>query len=1167
MSAKKLSIFMIFIALFFGVLLAETEQSNGKETKQINGKESSQKDDEILSQTMPRLRVNGERDLKLEKLDIDIKIVGQIATTTLDMTFYNDENKVIEGELNFPLADGQTISRYALQIGKVLREGVVVEKEKGRKVFESIVRRRVDPGLIEKTKGNNFKTRIYPIPARGSRRVVIAYEHELKAVNKGLRYTLPLSYQQAIDEFKLDAVVYNCSEEPKLGNNVLNGIDFEEESSGYAARLEMNDFLAQKDLSFTVPYPKQGNNVFIEEVDGETYFFAYLKIDAEQGQKPLPRKLAVYWDISSSGTMRQIENDKKLLRKYIEKIGYCSVSLIQFNIWKSEVETFEIRNGNSREMMNSIDHFIYDGATQLGEIDFGAGDYDEILLFSDGLSNFGKKQALTGDVPVIAINSSLSANHSYLKYLAAATGGRYINMIGRSFNEAFEELTNEGLAFQNAEYRTSEIEELFPNIKTYTGQGIAIAGKLKSLETRIKLNFGYGKYTSFSEVIEINKDDMIESGGVVARLWANKKLARLEMQADENIDEITRLGTKYSIVTDNTSLIVLETARDYARFDIEPPEDLREAVEKIKSQYVAKTTPKVNMRNLKNKFNNIYKHWKIDFEELQRIRAAEIKEKGRIRDSIILARRAVSDSLRRYIDSDTTLYLPEGSSNASGSIYGTLKGTVVDENGEAMVGATIRIEGTTKGAFSKADGRFTITGIEAGDYSAKITYVGKATSTYRVRIGCDWTTHLDAMLIQVDYKSSEILCVTAERIMVDNAEMGSSQTQTREEMEATVGSSIAATVAQSAGVLNSGEGFSIRRERSSETQIRVDGLDVMNRSSSSSDMLTTSSMTELGEYDDPVMQYGNKEIWKNDEFAINKNLSKREYEFEKYAERMSKKKDKYKYYLRAKEYFNNNPEFYFDSYDLLMESDMKKKALLVISNLLEMRLEDHELARTIAYRLMELKEYELAEIAFEDILKIRGEEPQSYRDLALVKIEVGKYQEAADLLYSVIMRIWDGRFRNIDLVVMKEFNNLVTLHSESIDLSKYDENLIKSMPVDIRVVLTWDKDNCDVDLWVTDPSNEACYYSHRKTRQGGLMSYDLTGGYGPEDFILKDPIKGEYKIEAKFYNSRIQRKSAPIFVQATVFRNYGRANQTNEVYTLKLKNPKDKEEICTIVIY
>jgi len=94
-------------------------------------------------------------------------------------TFANPYDRVLHGDLYFPLSEGATISGCALDIDGKLIDGVAVEKHKGREVFEQIVRQNIDPGLIEWTKGNNFKTRVFPIPAKGTRTIRVRYVTEL----------------------------------------------------------------------------------------------------------------------------------------------------------------------------------------------------------------------------------------------------------------------------------------------------------------------------------------------------------------------------------------------------------------------------------------------------------------------------------------------------------------------------------------------------------------------------------------------------------------------------------------------------------------------------------------------------------------------------------------------------------------------------------------------------------------------------------------------------------------------------------------------------------------------------------------------------------------------------------------------------------------------------
>src|SRR4029079_3467074 len=136
------------------------------------------------------------------------------------------------------------------------------------------------------------------------------------------------------------------------------------------------------------------------------------------------------------------------------------------------------------------------------------------------------------------------------------------------------------------------------------------------------------------------------------------------------------------------------------------------------------------------------------------------------------------------------------------------------------------------------------------------------------------------------------------------------------------------------------------------------------------------------------------------------------------------------------------------------------------------------------------------------------EHPQSYRDLALALNESGNYSEAVDLLYKVIMGTWDSRFVGIKSIAINEMNAIISANKGSVNTSSIDKRFIYPMPVDVRIVIEWNTDNSDIDLWVTDPRKEKCYYEHTETEIGGKISQDVTGGFGPEEFSLKNARQG-----------------------------------------------------------
>ena len=240
-----------------------------------------------------------------------------------------------------------------------------------------------------------------------------------------------------------------------------------------------------------------------------------------------------------------------------------------------------------------------------------------------------------------------------------------------------------------------------------------------------------------------------------------------------------------------------------------------------------------------------------------------------------------------------------------------------------------------------------------------------------------------------------------------------------------------------------------------------------------------------------------------------------------------------------------------------MTKGEKSTALRILSNISEMELENYQLLRILAKRLEQLEFNHLAISIYREILELREEEPQSYRDLGLALAKVGKYQESIKHLYNVITTKWDSRFPKIELIALNELNNIIVKSPFALKTSFIDKRFLKNLPMDIRVVMEWDADNTDIDLWVIDPNKEKCYYSHKNTKIRGRISNDFTGGYGPEVFMLKDAIKGSYTIKANFYGHSQQKITGFTTIQVKFIRDFGLKTETVKEVTVRLKNRKD----------
>jgi hypothetical protein len=181
---------------------------------------------------------------------------------------------------------------------------------------------------------------------------------------------------------------------------------------------------------------------------------------------------------------------------------------------------------------------------------------------------------------------------------------------------------------------------------------------------------------------------------------------------------------------------------------------------------------------------------------------------------------------------------------------------------------------------------------------------------------------------------------------------------------------------------------------------------------------------------------------------------------------------------------------------------------------------------------------------------------QSYRDYALALADNGQYQNALDNLYKVLTQSYNAqiadRDQGIEEIVISEINNLIAKHGNNLSTKGIDKRLIQPLPVDVRVVLNWNKNDTDIDLWLTDPTGEKGFYGNSRTKIGGRISNDFTSGYGPEQFMIKKAIKGKYKIEVNYYGDRQINISGPTTVTAEIYTRYATGKQQRKVIVLPL---------------
>lgn len=1071
-----------------------------------------------FSQKGPGLFVNNDgkkNTLGIQNLNVKTEILEGVARTTFDFTFFNNYSRILEGEFLFPLPQGAVVSGFSLEINGKLRPAVIVEKELGRKAYENTIRRQIDPALVEKTRGNNYRTRVYPIPAKGTKRLTLTYEQTLEDNGDEYVYRLPIVFDDIIQELSVDIEVLNSKTVPTIKRNNV-GLSFEPWQNIFRASTQKSKYKSKEDIYINIP-KMDGSKVVANE---EGYFMASGFINELKYTSPAAKvydKITILWDASMSRHKEKLEKEYKFLEAFFAKNPNVDVELIKFSNYPEQPENHKIVSGNWSDLKSSLLKTIYDGATNFYALQNVCKERS-VFMFTDGLENFGYLNTLTFGNQAFVLSSSNRSDYDVLEYLGTTSGGAYINLSKTSVDDAVKMVDGTQLQFLGVK---SNANECFPQVPTLVTNDFSLCGVKPSSNT-IELSYGFAGREAFTHTLSIVGAKELQTE-LITNQWAKSKIKHLILDKNRNRSEIIKVSQRFGLVTDFTSLIVLDRLEDYLRYKIVPPSELQEAYfARVQLDSTNKKDEyKKHMERVVSMFKSRQNWYQKDFVKVDVPKKQEVKssqDESAIDQYIVIA------------------------DSSKGALIGVVRESKTDS---VLVRATVFLDKTTFGTRTNEQGYFEIKDIPVGEYTLIVNYPRKSLKTTQQvsisprevktinvalseqvkRIPNSSRTSLSSMVkketsaVQVNEKKSETRVVgniSAEQMSSQGRVSFSDEEEEEEEDEEAmeevidlgIYEDVSATPMESRG--QSSVASAVQTHPSSNSQkkgtIQVQGWNP----------------------DTPYMSI----MLSQDTSAY------------------------YSTYLTIRDGYNKVPSFYLDIADLFFQKNMVDKGLKILSNVAELKIDDYRLLRVLGYKLNEFNQPDLAVPVFKKIVELRGEEPQSYRDLGLAYAQVDSLAQAKENLYRVVETPWNGRFPGIELIALGELNHLLNQNPE-ISRKGINRKLLDEMVFDLRIVLSWDADNCDMDLWIIEPTKEKCDYSHRNTRKGGQMSHDFRRGYGPEEYMVKKSVEGTYKIKVDYFGNSAQTITGPVTIQVKVISNYGTEFEQEKVLTRRLENRKE----------
>ncbi len=503
------------------------------------------------SASPPQAKLNGEKrkeapisltasdgtGLKLVGYQGKAIVSGPLAFTELHLSFENPEDRVLEGRFQITLPPGAAISRLAMQIGDSWQEAEVVELQAARQAYEDALHRRQDPALMEKQAGNQFQARIFPIPAKGRKEIILSYSQEL---TKNQPYVMPLAGLPQVASCQATALV---SADPRQQPVTLK-LSLDGETPGGDWQIER-----------TSPIQALSHQSMV-------VFEATPKL--KQSADPVD-SLLVLFD-SSASRAPGFKQQKAMLEGILKGLGKARVRVACFD---QEVGSPDYK---SRRPL---------GATDVGRaLDWAARQkgYSRLLLITDGVVTEGKSE--------LAKRGDALKKAGFGRVDAVLVGGiRETQALNKL---VFSGLTRSGVVLDGDQGATEIVRRLklaasAPLKPAVTGALWVWPTKLEGLQDGdSRLVFAELEKPAQQLEVKLNGETVkmplfSANGPLLTRASAEAHIARLEARLAEASaeeqpklrEQILKLSTTYRVVSSLTALLVLETDQDYARFGID----------------------------------------------------------------------------------------------------------------------------------------------------------------------------------------------------------------------------------------------------------------------------------------------------------------------------------------------------------------------------------------------------------------------------------------------------------------------------------------------------------------------------------------------------------------------------------------------------------------------
>jgi len=542
----------------------------------------------------------GERipPLSVKYHRVEVNILGQVAKTTIDQVFINHHTMDIEGMYIFPLPEDASLSEFSMYIGDKKVDGEILDREQARRIYEDIVRRMKDPALLEYVGRNLFRARVYPIPARGEKRIKLSYTEILKSEARLVRYLYPLNTEkfsaQPLEDVSVSvnirtqipiSTVYSPSHKVSIRKieKTLAKVGYEGKNIKPEKDFILYYSLSEDDIGLS----------FINWGEKKDNYFLFMASPSFVNPKAKVINKNIIFVLDSSGSMsgKKIIQAKEAARFIINHLDPGDMfSLIDFD---DGVDFFSQKmvsasQENMKNALRFVDNIEDSGGTNINEaLTEGLGLITQrerpsyILFLTDGLPTVGVTDMAAILENVSSANDKKSrifvfgvgydVNTELLDRISTGNRGTSVYVseddnLEVAVSQFYEKISSPLLSDITVKFSGIDTKDVYPRIlpDLFKGSQLLMIGKYSGEgPVSVELTGEVEKETK-QFVLSNHSLTKNDSTNFLPRLWATRRIGflleeiRLHTAQKELIEEVKRLGIKFGIVTPYTSFLVTE---------------------------------------------------------------------------------------------------------------------------------------------------------------------------------------------------------------------------------------------------------------------------------------------------------------------------------------------------------------------------------------------------------------------------------------------------------------------------------------------------------------------------------------------------------------------------------------------------------------------------------